>query len=61
MAAYLRTSGRFPGPIAEFGLMLTETALRPQKYETGKTVFTLGIVWQVLKAVLMGLGKKKTA
>jgi hypothetical protein len=41
--------------------MMTETGDRPQQYETGKTVMTLGVVWQILKAVLMGFGKKKAA
>lgn len=59
VAAYARLSGRFPGPVAEFGLMLTDTGDRPQRYETGKTVMTLGILWQIVKAVFMGIGKKK--
>jgi hypothetical protein len=29
-------------------------------YGTGKGVFTLGIVWQILKAAVMGFGKQKT-
>ena len=61
VAAYARTSGRIPGPVAEFGLVMTETGDRPQRYETGKTAMTLGVVWQILKAVFMGFGKKKTA
>lgn len=61
VAAYARTSGRFPGPVAELGLVMTETGDRPQKYETGKMAMTLGVVWQILKAALMGFGKKKTA
>jgi hypothetical protein len=31
---------------------------RPQRYATGKTAVTLGMVWQVLKAVFIGFGKK---
>ncbi len=61
VAAYARTSGRFPGPVAELGLLMTETGDRPQLYETGKAAMTLGVVWQILKAVFMGFGKKKTA
>jgi hypothetical protein len=38
---------------------MTDTGDRPQSYETGKAVFTLGVAWQVLKAVVLGLGKKK--
>jgi hypothetical protein len=61
VSAYARESGRFPGPVAEFGLVLTETGDRPQKYETGKAAMTLGIVWQIVKALFMGIGKKKAA
>ncbi|KAK3382924.1 ThiJ/PfpI family protein [Lasiosphaeria ovina] len=62
VSAYARQSPLFPGPVAEFGLALTETGDRPQVYTTGKTVFTLGIVWQLVKAVFLSLGKKsKTA
>ncbi|SPQ17841.1 e8fd80f6-715d-48da-bd18-63d5428cde73 [Thermothielavioides terrestris] len=61
VAAYARLSGRFPGPVAELALVMTETGERPQRYERGKSALTLGILWQVLKAVWMGYGKKKTA
>ncbi|KAL2270880.1 hypothetical protein VTJ83DRAFT_251 [Remersonia thermophila] len=61
VGAYARLSGRIPGPVAEAALSLTETGDRPQRYETGKMVWTLGIVWQMLKATFMGLGKKTTA
>lgn len=61
VAAYTRLSGRFPGPVAELGLVVTETGDRPQRYETGKAALTLGIVWQIVKAVFMGWGKKKAA
>jgi hypothetical protein len=61
VAAYARLSGRFAGPVVELGLVMTDTGDRPQSYGTGKAVFTLGVVWQVLKAVVMNLGKKKVA
>lgn len=61
VAAYARLSGRFPGPVAEMGLVMTDTGDRPQLYGTGKVGFTMGIVWQVLKAMFMGIGKSKTA
>ncbi|KAL1841600.1 hypothetical protein VTJ49DRAFT_6910 [Mycothermus thermophilus] len=61
VGAYARLSGRIPGPVAETGLILTDTGDRPQRYETGKMVWMLGIVWQTLKAAVMGLGKKKAA
>lgn len=34
-------------------MRIAEVGDRPQKYETGTTVFTLGIVWQVIKAAAM--------
>ncbi|KAL2132018.1 hypothetical protein VTI74DRAFT_4302 [Chaetomium olivicolor] len=61
VSAYARLSSHFPGPVVELGLLMTETGDRPQTYEIGKTAATLGIVWQLLKAVFMGFGKKKTA
>jgi hypothetical protein len=45
--------------VAEFGLVMTDTGDRPQKYETGKVAMTVSIVWQILKAVFMEFGKKK--
>jgi hypothetical protein len=47
--------------VAEIGLVMTDTGDRPQLYGTGNVGFTMGIVWQVLKAVFMGIGKTKTA
>ena len=41
--------------------MLTETGDRPQAYGTGTAAFTLAIVWQILKAAVMGIGKRKAA
>jgi hypothetical protein len=57
VAAYARLSGRFAGPVVEFGLVMTDTGDRPQSYGTGKAVFTLRVVWQILKAIV--IGKKK--
>lgn len=59
VSAYARLSGRFPGPVAEFALVMTETGDRPQRYETGRAAMTLGVVWQIVKALLMGIGKRK--
>lgn len=58
VSAYARAKAPFAGPLAEFGLVLTETGDRPQKYGTSQAVFTLGVVWQVVKAVFIGLGKR---
>ncbi|KAL2165492.1 hypothetical protein VTH06DRAFT_792 [Thermothelomyces fergusii] len=59
VAAYARTSGRIPRPVAEFGLVLTDVGDRPQRYSKGQVAFGLGILWQILKAVFMGAGRKK--
>ncbi|KAK1755162.1 class I glutamine amidotransferase-like protein [Echria macrotheca] len=59
VSAYCRQSRFFSGPVAEFGLALTDTGDRGQRYDKGQTAFTLGIVWQVLKALVLGFGKKK--
>ncbi|KAK4144735.1 uncharacterized protein C8A04DRAFT_11198 [Dichotomopilus funicola] len=61
VAAYARTTSRFPGPVVELALMATDTGDRAQRYDTGKTAVTLGVLWQVLKAMLMGVGKTKEA
>ncbi|KAK3335378.1 ThiJ/PfpI family protein [Cercophora scortea] len=61
VGAYARQSRHFPSPIVELGLKLTEVDTRPQKYETGKTVYTLGLAWQLIRAIFMGTGKPKTA
>lgn len=62
VSAYVREGPHFPGPVAEFGLALTDTGDRPQRYGTGQTTFMVGMVWQVIKAAIMGLGRKtKTA
>lgn len=59
VSAYARLSGRIPGPVAEIALVMTDTGDRPQKYEAGQVATTVGIMWQILKAVFMGFGKKK--
>jgi len=59
VSAYARQSPHFPGPVAEFGIAMAETGDRPQRYEKHQIAVTLGIVWQVLKAVFMGFGKGK--
>ncbi|KAK4191756.1 class I glutamine amidotransferase-like protein [Podospora australis] len=62
VAAYMRAcNDKFPGPVAEFALVLTETGDRSQRYEKGTVRFTLGVVWQILKALFLGMrtGKGK--
>jgi len=59
--AYTRHSPKFPSPVVELGITLTEVADRPQRYETGKTGYTLGIVWQLVRAYFSSAGKPKAA
>jgi hypothetical protein len=47
--------------VAELAIKMADVGDRPQKYSQGQTSYTLGIVWQILKAVVMGFGKQKTA
>ena len=47
--------------MAEFALFMTDTGDRPQRYETTKAAMTLGVVWQIVKAWFMGVGKAKVA
>ncbi|KAK0657494.1 class I glutamine amidotransferase-like protein [Cercophora newfieldiana] len=62
VTAYARQTPKyFPGPIAEFGARITEVGDRPQKYEVGQTMFTLGMVWQVIKAAVLSIRKGKQA
>lgn len=60
VAAYARKNPKYwPGPVAEFGVTIAEVGDRPQRYETGQAAFTLGIVWQVIKAAVMSIGRRK--
>lgn len=59
VAAYARQKSQyFAGPLVELALILTDVGDRPQEYTTGKTVFTIGVIWQILKAAVMGFGRK---
>ncbi|KAK0631842.1 ThiJ/PfpI family protein [Immersiella caudata] len=60
VASYSRhTPKYFPGPVAEFGVRICDVGDRSQKYETSQTLFTLGMVWQVVKAAILSVGKPK--
>ncbi|KAM7206966.1 hypothetical protein V8F33_000065 [Rhypophila sp. PSN 637] len=59
VAAYARhQTHHFPGPLAEFGIMMTEVGDRPQQYTKSQASVTIGVVWQIIKAVFMGFGSK---
>lgn len=59
VSAYVRQSPRFPAPMAEFGLAVTETGDRAQKYEVGKAMATASALWQIIRAAVMGLTRRK--
>lgn len=60
MAAYAKTSGRWPVPVAEMGVALADVGDRGQFYSQGKGVFTLGIVWTIIKAWFVSSSPRRT-
>ena len=60
VAAYCRESGRFPGPVAEFACKVADVGDRSQLYSKSQSAFTVGIVWQLIKAWFIGAGKEKS-
>jgi putative intracellular protease/amidase len=60
MAAYAKSCGRWPVPVAEMGAMLTDVGDRGQFYEQGQKRFVLGIVWSIIKAWFVRPGGGKT-
>lgn len=61
VAAYIRQSERWPGPIAEIACKMADVGDRGQTYREGQTSHALGFVWQLVKAMFMGIGKSKEA
>ena len=61
VAAYARQSKHFPSPIVEIATNMADVGDRPQNYGVGQTAFAIGIVWQLLKAWVMGVGKAKSS
>lgn len=60
MAAYARESKRWPQPVVELGLILTEVEDRGQFYQQGKSAFMLGTAWTIVKALIVSLWTPKT-
>lgn len=60
MAAYAKTSGRWPVPVAEMGAVLADVGDRGQFYSQGKGMFTLGVVWTIVKAWFVSSGSRRT-
>lgn len=50
MAAYAKRSKRWPQPVVEIGLMLTDVEDRGQFYKNGTSAFMLGGAWSIVKA-----------
>ncbi|KAF9879034.1 ThiJ/PfpI family protein [Colletotrichum karsti] len=60
VAAYARGNGRhFPGPVAEIACSMADVGDRGQVYGEGQSVFFLGVMWQVVKALFVRPGKAK--
>lgn len=57
VAAYLRA--KLPGPATEAVIALAEVGERGIEYNSGKTSNNLWWMWQILKSVMMGVGKEK--
>lgn len=61
MAAYARESKRWPGPVVDIGLMMTDVGDRGQFYGEGQKTFVIGVVWSIIRAWFVSLGSKKKA
>lgn len=61
VAAYARASQRWPQPVVELGLMLTEVGDRGQFYEQSNVRFTMGFAWQLLRAWFVSVTGTKPA
>ncbi|KLU83588.1 hypothetical protein MAPG_02641 [Magnaporthiopsis poae ATCC 64411] len=59
VAAYIRQSPHFPGPVAEMALMMADAGDRPQKYGQSKPAFVISIVWTLFRGWLMSMGRPK--
>ncbi|KAH9902191.1 hypothetical protein F4778DRAFT_736655 [Xylariomycetidae sp. FL2044] len=60
VAAYCRASPHhFPAPLVEFVCGMLDVGDRAQVYDKGQSLFVIGIVYQLFRAWLMGLGRKR--
>ena len=57
IAAYIRQ--RFPGPAAEAVIAMADVGEKGVSYTNGNMKETLWWLWQILKAVGLGIGKGK--
>ncbi|KAI1366596.1 ThiJ/PfpI family protein [Xylaria arbuscula] len=51
VAAYARTSKHFPSAVVEIACKMADVGDRGQEYAEGQTVFTLGVVWQLIRGL----------
>ncbi|KAL8388455.1 hypothetical protein RB595_009233 [Gaeumannomyces hyphopodioides] len=61
VAAYIRQSPHFPGPVAEMALIMTDAGDRPQKYGQSKPTFIMSVVWTLFRGLVMSIGRQKYA
>jgi hypothetical protein len=57
VAAYLRE--KYAGPVAEAVLAMADVGGKGIDYSTGKARDNAWWLWQILKAVILGIGKEK--
>lgn len=57
VAAYIRQ--KFPGPAAEAVIAMADVGEKGVFYSTGNAKETLWWLWQILKALGLGIGKDK--
>lgn len=51
VAAYIRSGKHFPAPLADIVCKMADVGDRAQVYDQGQTAFTIGFVWQLVKAL----------
>jgi hypothetical protein len=58
VAAYMRE--KMAGPATEAVLAMADVGQRGIQYNSGKTGNNIWWIWQVLKSVIIGIGREKT-
>jgi len=57
VAAYLRE--KLPGPVSEAVIAMSDVGEKGINYTTGRAQENAWWLWQILKSVVMGIGKEK--
>lgn len=55
MAAYIRSGKHFPAPLADIVCEMADVGDRAQVYEKGQSTFTIGFLWQIVRALFARL------